>query len=588
MFESDALFPSLARFKDLITTILKSTQPKHIIQIGVGDGTLTEKLLQYVEKTNGHLTCIDTYSWNDNAKNLIQSSSNGTWASHIKHAADLYIIDNDYNYYTVSQELQACWNLNQATHQPFLLLLRGTDWPFAHRDAYHNPAAIPKPFLQPHSWTQGLFPDCSETSEDGLLFDDMAIALSEDGEKNGVLKAVWDFMHDKPQLKRLNIPAFFGLSIIFSDDAPWSADIKNQVEHYQKNQHEILALEENRLNFIAEIIRREYKFSKMEMARQNQNFDTDAFCKIVQAQKLPDTDLGKVSIIIPTFNRPEMLRHAIQSAVNQRYKNIEIIVINDAGCNVKSIIAEFADPRIHYIQNTTNLGVSASRNIGIQHATGKYIAYLDDDDRFHSDHINVLVNALHLSGFKFAYTDTFHVIQDEQFVPVRRRRFQSRAVDRESILIRTPFYPICACHEKSCLDLSGGFDEELHRHEDWDLWIRLAMHFPFLHIPLSLSDYTTTMGQLKKMSSWNGFFLITALQVHHKYRSSVKGNDYIQQKQLEFRNTLRYSALMQLQVMNEEQVNQIQIQEALQKIMSLSEEFTPDDVKGALALQSES
>lgn len=594
MFETDAAIPSLSRFNDLISSILKITNPKSIIQIGVGSGEVTEKLLIHTEKNDGHLTCIDTYSWNDNAKKIISSSTNATWISNFGfqvvpslNAADLYIIDDDYNYFTAHQELEACWKLSTHAEKPFLLLLRGTDWPFANRDAYHNPDVIPPEFRHRHSWTQGLFPDCSETSEDGLTFENMALALSDEGDKNGVLHAIWDFMSDKPNLKRINIPAFYGLSIIFSDDALWANQIKDLLNNYQENLNEIVALEENRLNFLAEIIRREFKFSKLVLAKQNQNFDTDAFCKVVQTNSLPHTDFGLVSIIIPTHNRPEMLRKAIGSALAQTYPNIEIVVVNDAGIDVKLLIDDFNDSRINYIHNPKNMGVSASRNIGIKHSKGKFIAYLDDDDCLHPNHINVLISALNQSGFKIAYTDTYQVVQEEvegNLTPLRKRLFKSKAVDKESVLIRTPFYPICICHEKSCLKESGGFDEELHRHEDWDLWIRLALHYPFLHIPIPLSDYTTTSGQLKKMSAWNGLFLLTALTVHKKYRSLVAGNDYIQAAQLEYRNTLRYSALTQLQNMDDQLFHDLYLDDVMQKIVLLSQEFTHDDIQGAKAL----
>lgn len=95
-----------------------------------------------------------------------------------------------------------------------------------------------------------------------------------------------------------------------------------------------------------------------------------------------------VSIIIPTYNRSEKIKRAIESALCQTYGNIEIIVIDD-NANKKeerektfNIIESIGDTRIKYVTNEENLGGAETRNRGIEIARGKYIAFLDDDDEF--------------------------------------------------------------------------------------------------------------------------------------------------------------------------------------------------------------
>jgi len=119
-----------------------------------------------------------------------------------------------------------------------------------------------------------------------------------------------------------------------------------------------------------------------------------------------------VTVIIPSFNRPNMLKEALMSVLSQSYQNYEIIVINDGGIDVKDIIASIdTDRNIIYLQHEENRGLPAARNTGIRAAGGKYIAYLDDDDIYYPNHLETLVKHLEGNDFKVAYTDSYYVTQ---------------------------------------------------------------------------------------------------------------------------------------------------------------------------------
>ncbi|MCX5701520.1 MAG: glycosyltransferase family 2 protein [Candidatus Omnitrophica bacterium] len=90
-----------------------------------------------------------------------------------------------------------------------------------------------------------------------------------------------------------------------------------------------------------------------------------------------------VTVVIPTFNRSELLRRAVESCIKQNYRELEIIIVDDASCdNTQEVVNSFGDPRIRYIRHERNSGLSAARNTGIRNANGEFIAFLDDDDEW--------------------------------------------------------------------------------------------------------------------------------------------------------------------------------------------------------------
>ena len=102
-----------------------------------------------------------------------------------------------------------------------------------------------------------------------------------------------------------------------------------------------------------------------------------------------------VSIIIPTYNRPEYLKQAIASAIKQTYQNIEIIVSDNCSSqNIQAIAASFGDSRIKFWRHQRNVGMLANQQHGFKMAQGKYVASLHDDDIWNEDFLAKLVPPL--------------------------------------------------------------------------------------------------------------------------------------------------------------------------------------------------
>ena len=202
-----------------------------------------------------------------------------------------------------------------------------------------------------------------------------------------------------------------------------------------------------------------------------------------------------VSIITPTFNRPEMLGEALKSIFRQTYQNFEVIIVNDGGSGVEQRLEAFyaADKkRITYINKGKNEKLPAARNTALKLARGKYISYLDDDDMYYPNHLETLVKRLETTNCLFAYTDSvfarYQKVYDKYVLSGKDVRY-SQDFDHDRILIENFIPPVCVMHEKMLLDNVGTFDESLIIYEDWDLWLRMSRRSWPSHIKEITCEY---------------------------------------------------------------------------------------------------
>ena len=145
----------------------------------------------------------------------------------------------------------------------------------------------------------------------------------------------------------------------------------------------------------------------------------------IQVNKFP-----LVSIIVATYRRDDSLKFAIQSLMNQSYKNIEVIIIDDNADNywnkkVENVYNEFkSDKRLRYIKNDGNLGSAKTRNVGIYSSKGEYVSFLDDDDIYLPKKIENQVNKMIKMNADYSITNlTLYYENEEAVVEVRNRDF---------------------------------------------------------------------------------------------------------------------------------------------------------------------
>ena len=102
-----------------------------------------------------------------------------------------------------------------------------------------------------------------------------------------------------------------------------------------------------------------------------------------------------VSVVIPTYNSSAYIMHALESALNQTYDNLEVIVADDASTDdTCAIVRKLEDPRVKLIERTENEGGAAARNTAIRAATGRYIAFLDSDDYWMPNKLSVQIGQM--------------------------------------------------------------------------------------------------------------------------------------------------------------------------------------------------
>lgn len=182
--------------------------------------------------------------------------------------------------------------------------------------------------------------------------------------------------------------------------------------------------------------------------------------------------LSRVSVIIPTYNRSNLLRLTIESVLAQTYPNIEIIVVDDDSTDDTAAAIEQYAGRVIYIKQA-NQGASVARNTGFRAASGEYINFLDDDDLLMPTKIERQVQVLDSHPeVGLVHCGYYHIDADgkplDKVCMLPAGEVLKELVQFCFLLVHTPLT------RRQCLDQVGLFDDELDWHEDWDLWLRIA------------------------------------------------------------------------------------------------------------------
>ncbi|MBX3144440.1 MAG: glycosyltransferase [Trueperaceae bacterium] len=209
----------------------------------------------------------------------------------------------------------------------------------------------------------------------------------------------------------------------------------------------------------------------------------------------------RVSVVLPTYKRPDLLPRAAGSVQAQTLQQWQLIVVDDNDPTsperqqTREVMEQLrSDPRITYIEHDRNRGGSAARNTGIRAATAPFVAFLDDDDSWYPGKLAAQVELLERSGDDVAlvYCAFKHVAQDGSY-RVMRPRAEAHTV--EALLTRNGVGTTSAvvCRRSALLEV-GGFDETLASRQDIDLYLRLALRYQLTFVDEVLLDFHRHAG----------------------------------------------------------------------------------------------
>lgn len=180
----------------------------------------------------------------------------------------------------------------------------------------------------------------------------------------------------------------------------------------------------------------------------------------------------KISIIMPAYNAEKYLMTAVQSVRSQTWENWELLIIDDGSVDSTPEIASACaeeDPRIRYIRNKVNLGVSGSRNEGIRRASGEWLAFLDSDDRWEATKLEKQMKAARANSAVFLYTGSAFMDENgkrKQWcleVPETvgfRALLRQNVISCSSVLIRKKY-------------MKPFPEMEISIHEDFAVWLQI-------------------------------------------------------------------------------------------------------------------
>jgi glycosyltransferase involved in cell wall biosynthesis len=225
-----------------------------------------------------------------------------------------------------------------------------------------------------------------------------------------------------------------------------------------------------------------------------------------------------VSAILPTHNRAQLLSRAIDSILAQEGRgtqfDLDITVVDDASSDgTPEVMRRY--PAVRYIRLETRRGASAARNVGIKSSTGTYVAFQDDDDVWFPEKLRVQTEALErhpevgvVYGQSLIRTEA-----GREYLWPKPPVAQSGFVFRALLLNCFCAHPPGVLIRREAFTKVGYFDEQLLTNEDYDMWLRIAFHFPFLFVPGAVAVHNKSVHGLYGSSVVRGTALPDARAV---------------------------------------------------------------------------
>ena len=207
--------------------------------------------------------------------------------------------------------------------------------------------------------------------------------------------------------------------------------------------------------------------------------------------------MKKVSVIIPAFNKYFLTKKTINSVLNQTYKHIEIIVVDDGSTDeTYKIKNEYKDLIKYFYQK--NQGVSSARNFGIKQSTGEYLAFIDCDDLYESEKIEKSINIL-LDNPSYGFYILMLILLMQMIKKIKISYIEKNHpgngyIAKKILLSNSNITNSTLLVKKECINLVGFFDEKIFIAADRDILLRLAFKFKAYYLNKKLTNYRVGSG----------------------------------------------------------------------------------------------
>jgi teichuronic acid biosynthesis glycosyltransferase TuaG len=203
------------------------------------------------------------------------------------------------------------------------------------------------------------------------------------------------------------------------------------------------------------------------------------------------TMIETVSVIIPTWNRAKIVGRAISSALKQTHPPLEVLVCDDGSTdNTEEVVRAFRDPKIVWLPNRRAGNPAIPRNAGLRSYRGEWVAFLDSDDEWAENKLEVQLAVARKRNVKALCTNARLITPDLRDAG-NLVKIAEGVLTLETLLFRNAVVCSSVLLHRSLVEFSGGFPEEesLINFEDYSLWLRVATRAEFYFIDMNLVTY---------------------------------------------------------------------------------------------------
>jgi glycosyltransferase involved in cell wall biosynthesis len=221
---------------------------------------------------------------------------------------------------------------------------------------------------------------------------------------------------------------------------------------------------------------------------------------------------SKVSIVLPTYNGAKYIRQSIDSCLNQTYKNLELIIVDDGSSDkTPEIIKSYKDKRIKYIQHKKNKGLPFALNTGFANTIGEYLTWTSDDNQYLSEAIEKMLNYLNSDKkIDFVYADYFnYILETGEKLLVK--------VKDSNILVKENVVGPCFLYSRTIYKNIGNYNAKYFLVEDYEYWIRVFKKYSLVHYPYPLYIYRSHSKSLTNNSYWEVILFDSILKYQNNF-----------------------------------------------------------------------